>query len=286
MQEITIDSAMLYWLDGAGSIADAPNENYAREVMELFTLGRASGAYTEADVRAAAVAFSGWWVDGENGNEVRFDEESGPQAPVSLLGQRVSTAAEAIDVICDHPACAPFIAGKLHAYFVGATPSDARRAELADVFVSSGLEVLPLVTAIVDHPSFLESPGNRPRSALEWFLAARHFYGVDIDQWALSLMGQVPFEPPNVAGWPGNDRWLSAGATFTKAQTASDASWDTPTLDDADPVGAVLARAGLHDVSDVTRAALDGAAAAVDSRRDRSTILHALVALSPEFSLA
>jgi uncharacterized protein (DUF1800 family) len=286
MQEITVDSAMLYWLDGSGSTAEAPNENYAREVMELFCLGRTSGAYTEADVRAGAIAFAGWWVDGDHGNEVRFDEESGPQGAVSLLGRRVSSASEAIDVICDHPACAPYIAGKLHTFFVGEAPSDDRRAELADMFMSSGLEIKPLVEAIVEHPSFMESVHNRPRSALEWFLAARRFYATEIDPWVLSLLGQVPFEPPNVAGWPGSERWLSAGATLTKAQTASDASWDTATLDDGDPVGAVLARAGLFDVSDESRAVLERAARSVDSRRDRSTVLHALVALSPEFSLA
>jgi hypothetical protein len=89
-----------------------------------------------------------------------------------------------------------------------------------------------------------------------------------------------------VAGWPGNDRWISAGATFSKAQLAMDFAWDVGTLADADPVGEVLARAGLVEVSDATRSVLDEAAAMVEGRRDRATVLHALVAMTPEFSLA
>ena len=282
MQDITIDPAMLWWLDGDGSNADAPNENYAREVMELFTLGR--GNYTEADVRAGAIAFSGWWVD-EDG-AAQYDETSGPQRPVELLGRQVASAGEAIDVLCDHEACAPFIAGKVHTALAGTAPDDARRAELAGVFRDSGLEIRPLVEAIVSHDSFLDRSAPRPRTPVEWWVAMRHLYDIELEPWALDNLGQLPFTPPNVAGWPGNDRWISAGAMFAKAQLAMDFAWDVGTLADADPVGEVLARAGLVEVSDATRSVLDDAAAMVEGRRDRATVLHALVAMTPEFSLA
>lgn len=282
MQEITTDVAMLWWLDGDGSNASAPNENFAREAMELFTLGR--GNYTEADVRAGAVAFSGWWVD-EDG-VAQFDESSGPQGTVELLGRRVGSASEAIDALCDHPACAPFVAGKVHGALTGAPPDDARRAELASVFAGSGLEIRPLVEAVVTHDSFLDRSAPRPRTPVEWWVAMRHLYATDLEPWALDQLGQVPFAPPNVAGWPGHDRWISSGATFAKAQLAMDSAWDVGTLGDADPVGEVLWRAGLVEVSDATRAVLDDAVRTVEGRRDRATVLHALVAMTPEFSLA
>ncbi len=286
MQEITTDSAMLRWLDGSGSVASAPNENYAREVMELFTLGRDSGAYTEDDVRAAAVAFSGYTIDEDNGSKVVFVADNGPTGPVTMLGRQVASAAEAIDAICDHPACASFIAASLHTYFLGVPPTETRRAELAAVFTDGGLEIAPLVAAIVTHPSLLEARSNRPRTGIEWYVALRRFFVVEVDAWVATLLGQTPFVPPNVAGWPGDERWLSTGAMFAKAQTAIDTAWDVPTLDDADPVGDVLGRAGLYEVSAETRAALQQASATADGRRARSTLLHALVAVSPEFSLA
>lgn len=285
LQEITVDAAMLYWLDGAGSYAEAPNENYAREVMELFALGHGSG-YTEPDVRSGAMALAGWWVDGDNGDEVRFDPDSAVGAPVAFLGRDVSTAAEVIDAICDHPACAAHIAGKVHEHLVGARPDEQRLAELASVLTDNGLEIRPLVEAIVRHPSFLEQRLNRPRTALEWFIAVRRLFDLPIDWWPLDVLGQVPFAPPNVAGWPGPSRWMSVGAEMGKAQVAYDNAWETATLDENDPVSDLLGRAGMYEVGQSTLDVLTEMAGSVDSRRDRSTLLHGLVVLTPEFSLA
>jgi len=116
-------------------------------------------------------------------------------------------------------------------------------------------------------------------------LAVRRFFDVEIDWRPLDALGQVPFYPPNVAGWPGTSRWVSVGSELAKAQLAFDSASETATLDEDDPVADVLARAALFDVGDDTRQALQDAADAVDSRRDRSSLLHALVAVSPEFSL-
>jgi uncharacterized protein (DUF1800 family) len=284
LQAISIDAAMLYWLDGAGSDAEAPNENYSREMLELFSLGR-DGGYTEADVRAGSKALAGWWVDGDSNDEVRFDNEHALSGSVSYLGGTVRTTEDVVNAACDHPSCAGYVAGKLHIHLLGHAPSDERRAELATVFSEAGLEIRPLVEAIVKHPSFLESRLDTPRSALEWFLAVRRFFDVEIDWRPLDALGQVPFYPPNVAGWPGTSRWVSVGSELAKAQLAFDSASETATLDEDDPVADVLARAALFDVGDDTRQALQDAADAVDSRRDRSSLLHALVAVSPEFSL-
>ena len=285
LQEITVDAAMLYWLDGAGSYAASPNENYARELMELFALGR-DGGYTEVDVRHGAEALSGWWVDGDNGDEVRFDAAGGPTRRLEFLGREVGTAAEVVDAVCDHPSCARFVAAALHRYLVGTPPDDARRAELGELFAGAGLEIRPLVEAIVRHPSFLEQRFSRPRTALEWFVAVRSLFEMRLEWWPLDALGQVPFFPPNVAGWAGDGRWTSVGATMAKAQVAYDNAWDTATLDEDDPVGDLLGRAGMYEVSESTLDVLFRAADQVESRRERSTLLHALLVLSPEFSLA
>lgn len=290
LRAIATDAAMLYWLDGAGSTSEAPNQNFAREAMELFALGRAGTPYTEDDVRAGATAFSGWWVDGDNDDEVKFDPEAGPTRSVAFLGATVRPGEravdDAVDAICDHPACAPFIAGKIDAFLSGVDPSDERRASLAKTFADAGLEIRPLVEAIVRDPAFMETRLNRPRSAVEWFVAVQILLETEIDDYALEGLGQLPFFPPNVAGWPGTARWVSAGAEFAKAEIALENADDTSTLDPADPVADVLGKAGLFDVSDATLATLQQAVGAVVGRRDAATLLHSLVAVSPEFSLA
>ena len=282
LRAIAVDPAMLWWLDGDGSTAESPNENFGREVMELFALGHGAG-YTEVDVRAAAVACSGWWVDDDG--DAQFDEESGPHRSVRLLGVEVRSIEEAIDVICDHPACAPHVAGAIHEYLVGHPPEAGRREELGEIFRSNDLDIASVVEAIVTGAHWTDPPDATPRSPVEWWVALRHLYDVDIEPWALQQLGQLPFEPPDVAGWPGGSAWISAGAVFAKAQIAVDHAWDVGTLDATDPVGDVLARAGAYDVSEATRDVLDRAARATDGRRDLATVLHALVAMSPEFSL-
>ena len=286
IQALSTDAAMLYWLDGAGSNVEAPNENFARELLELFTLGSDSGAYTEADVRAAAVAFSGWWINGDNDDSVEFDATSGPQEAVELLGVSVVSAAEAIDVICNQPACATFIAGKVHQWLVGAPAADGHLEYLSQVFTDGGLAIRPLVEAVVRDPSFLETRLNRPRTAVEWYIATRRLFDVEIGWWVLDGLGQVPFAPPNVAGWPGTTRWLSAGSEFGKAQVALDNAWDTATLDPDDPVGDVLDRAGLFEISEDTVAVLRQSIESIDGRRETASMLYSLVAVAPEFSLS
>lgn len=283
-QAITIDAAMLQYLDGAGSQVEAPNENYSRELMELFTLGR--GPYTEADVSAAAKALAGWEVD-NNTSAVRFNPEHGLKNPVTFLGRAgIRDAKAVVDTVCDHPACAPFIATKLHRYFVGSDPTPARRDELAKVFRDTGLEIRPLVEAILRHPTFLEARYARPRFPVEWVTAAAGVLGERPSDQVFHLLGQQPFNPPNVAGWPVSSRWLSAGATFVKVQAALELAGDTELGGDGDPVEIVLQRASIYDASAPTRKALESAALAIPRRRDRATTLHALVLVCPEFQMA
>jgi uncharacterized protein (DUF1800 family) len=283
LKAITVDGAMLIWLDGAGSNAAEPNENYARELMELFTLGR--GTYTHDDIRAAATALAGWVVDWES-TDTWFEPEQGPTAPVWFLDREVMSADEVVDAVCDHPACAPFIAGKLHRFLLGVDPDDARRAELGEVFRASGLQIRALVEAIVWHPSFMEARFTRPRFPVEWIVATSAVMGTELNAWMLDLLGQAPFDPPNVAGWPVSPKWLSVGSALVRAQSARDHAWDTEVIEADDPVLAILQRASLYEVSDTTLSALHRAAGRVEGRRERASLLHALVVACPEFALA
>lgn len=296
LKEITVSAAMLDWLDGNGSDVAAPNENYGRELLELFALGRdldGTPNYSETDVRAAAYALSGWVVDGDRDFRVGFHTEAGPTETVTLLGRSVKSVDDVIDTVVNHAAFGPYIATKMYAYFHGVPPEKAVRDELAGLFVSSGWEIQPLVEAILRHPTFVAHQRTRPRFPIEWAIAANSVLGRELNEqntndtrYFLDTLGQLPFYPPNVAGWPISRRWLAAGATMTKAAYAWDRSYDTEVVAVDDPVAWIVARSGIYDLSDETRAALTTAANAVEGKRERASLLHALALASPEFSLA
>ena len=285
---ITLDAAMLRWLDGFWSDAEAPNENLARELLELFALGRHSNAYSESDVKAGAKALAGYWFDDEDGDgigTVEFDPELGLKRPVEFLGTQVRDVDGVIDTVCDHPSCARHIVATVHDHFVGGELDESRHEELSSRFASSALDITKFVRDVITDPTFLDGPPLRPRSGLEWFLAAERLFGAPMELWPLVTLGQTPLNPPNVAGWPSTELWKSAGVLLTKAQIAIDQSWDTETLDASDPVSDVLRRAALYVVSPTTRQALVDLASAVEGRRETASLLHAAVAMCPEFSL-
>jgi uncharacterized protein (DUF1800 family) len=287
MQAIAVDGAMLRFLDGDGSQGESPNENFAREVMELFCLG--VGNYTEDDVKAAARAFSGWSVDGED-LVVSFDPERGYDRPVTFLGQRRQwDARSAIDAIVDHPACAPHVAGELWRFYAGTTPSAGVLDDLAKVFRDADLQIKPLVAAILRHDDFLASARSRARQPLEWLLPALAVWGSTdkVESWWCEQLGQVPFEPPNVAGWPLDDRWASAGQHLTRTGIVLDLEVGRSVIDGVPvDVGAVLEHCGVYDASESTRAAMARALAAQTEYDRGLELLLTLAVSSPEFALA
>jgi uncharacterized protein (DUF1800 family) len=285
VREITIDGAMLLWLDGSGSSGDAPNENCARELMELFTMGRGSG-YTEADVRAGAKALTGWTVD-DNG-AVSFDPSAAYPGSVTFLGRSGHLDAAAVaDAVCDHPACAPWVTQQLFRFLVGINPTPSLRSSLAAGFRDSGLQLRPLVEQILRSAEFAASRWSRPRFPVEWMTAARLTLGTrPDDNDALYLLGQVPFAPPNVAGWPPGFRWIGVGPALVKASLATTWAADSELLTEDDPVGAALDRASLYDATSQTKNTLLAAARSTNDGRERSSLLLALAVCAPEFSLA
>jgi len=287
LTEMLTDAAMLLWLDGSGSGADSPNENLARESMELFTLG--AGNFTEADVKAGAHILTGWKVDWESGH-VSFDPESHYDRPVTFLGQRqrwdVSSFVEQLLV---HPGCAPFIADRLHRHLVGWEAEPERTAALGQVLVDNDYEILPLIEAMVAHPDLHEARYRRPRQPIEWMVAAMSALGhssTEIPHWKLAGIGQEPFNPPNVAGWPLDLRWSSPGQVLQRSAALVDLGLPDAVIDAVEPtVDAVLERCSIFDVTDQTREALERAATAQSEFDGRLDLLFVLALSSPEFTI-
>lgn len=288
LQQLTIDPAMLVYLDGDPSVVTAPNENYSREVMELFAMG--PGNYTETDVRNGAKALAGWDVNWETGLAT-FYPQYALTTPVTFLGRNVQRYNDVVDAVCDHPACAPFVAGKLHKFFHGVDPTPTRRAELATIFRNANLEIRPLVEAILRDPMFFDPSVRMSRAKLpvEWVTHAFAAAGASNGGWQASVadnLGQLPFYPPSVAGWPGGTRWLAAANAIARADLAHDGPVLAEITNAPDMVGVALARCSVYELSAGSRAALDQIAALTLPKWQRSRLLLALTLCTPEFALA
>ena len=229
------DPAMLVWLDGRESRAGAPNENFARELFELFTLGhwsaghdRHGGAqpYTEADVADAARALTGWVIDPATGTG-RLVANRHDRGTKTVLG---TTGALGLDEVVaaatSHPACAPHVVARLWSR-VGrpASPDDPVVQELAEPFASD-LDVAALLRRMLLHPAFLEpaTRGALVRSPVDHVVGLARALDVMPDERVvpvLAALGQLPFLPPDVSGWPANEAWLSTASALLRLQVAS-----------------------------------------------------------------
>ena len=290
LNAITIDAAMLRYLNGDGSSASRPNENYSREVMELFALGR--GNYTERDVRNGARALAGWDVNWETG-VVSLHPERTLSFSVPFLGTNVRTNTDVINTICAHSACAPWVVTKLHRFFCGTDPSTARRTELATVFQSSNLEIRPVVENIIRHASFQTSRMNRARFPVEYIPGVMSAISQPYNNgWGLlggvEGLDQIPFEPPNVAGWGYGTKWLSAGADMVRSSAVQWNQAASIIQGSPDVVAAALERCSLYEVTSTTRTAIQSAVNQVPTSNpwNRAWVALGLAATSPEMMLA
>jgi len=259
---VTVDPAMLMWLSGAANTKDVPNENYAREMMELFTLGADSG-YTQQDVEEQARALTGWthsW--GSDGpTDIHYDPTLHDTGSKTIFGQTGAfTWQDSCRLCVTHPAHPSFMVNKLWSYFVGAPPAAADLAGLTTAYVKGGFQVRPLVEAILRHPLFYDGPLMVIPPAV--YVAGLHrAAGMTITTsawwWICQAMGQLLFFPPNVAGWDytcwldtarwqarltavnhllANDFLNPNGTTYSATETAQQALtsalqfWDNPTL--------------------------------------------------------
>jgi uncharacterized protein (DUF1800 family) len=310
LAEVGRDPAMLIWLDSKENRRAHPNENYAREVMELFTLGR--GHYSEADVREAARAFTGWFVVRDAFQEVAAQHDNGPK---SVLGRTGRFDGDAIPgILLDQPACAEFLCTKLVKAFV--TEVDPIPlplvAPLAKAFRESGYEIRVPLSVILKSNLFFD-PGVRRRRvkspvelavgtvrALEVF---KPTVRADALAESCARMGQSLFAPPSVAGWDGGPSWINSTAMLARTNLAlALLSPDDDALGKRLDPGALARRHGFTGYRDTARFfsdllvqdAFDGAirarveAAALKARDVAAGAREAATAVltSPEYQLA
>ncbi|MES2795665.1 MAG: DUF1800 domain-containing protein [Bacteroidota bacterium] len=224
-KEITIDPAMLIYLNGNRSKSKnaVPNENYAREVMELFTLG--AGNYTENDIKEAAKSFAGWVV---NGLEARFDPNRVAIENKTILGKTGNfTYDQTIDILFEQPACAPFICRKIYNQFVTNQPNEIFIGKMAKVLRDNDFNLKPLLSFLLKSEEFYASEliGSKIKSPIELMIGSMKILefsnpAIKYDDVANSdyayiydtskTLQQQLFEPPNVAGWPGQRDWVSS----------------------------------------------------------------------------
>ncbi len=216
---VTRDPAMLMFLSGGDSTKWEPNENYARELMELFTLGAGRG-YTERDVREhPARALTGWdydWQDGPGQVNFRYNPQIHDGGAKTIFGRRGRHDwQDSVQLCLSHQSHPSFFVTKLWSAFVAGAPPLATRRALQSLYVRSGYQVRPVVERILMHPRFYTSGRiTKPPVVYVAGLLRALGRGIDTDAWGWigDLCGQVLFRPPNVAGWD-EERWLDT-ATF------------------------------------------------------------------------
>ncbi len=218
---ITSDPAMLFYLDLTKSTKKAPNENYARELMELFTLGL--GHYTQQDVYEGASALTGWHIKGLTS---RYYPQDHNDLVKTYLGHTGNLDyKDVINILVNNPAAPWFISRKLFTFFVYENPSTDDLKPLVDTYVQSGHNMGAVMRTLLLSPQFSSAKAYRSRlkSPVEFTVDAYRALGINANGSGLpaitTLMGQTLFDPPNVAGWPGDKvsaLWLNSGTWMTR----------------------------------------------------------------------
>ncbi len=216
LKGISRQPAMMIYLDTVTNVKAHANENFARELMELFSMG--VGNYTEEDVRQGARAFTGYSLVRQTGRFV-FRAGLHDHGTKTYLGQVGDFSGDdIIDIILKQPATAHFAARKAWSFFAHPNPDDATLAPVVKAFTDTGGDMREVLRAVFAHPAFYSGPAYRAlvKSPVEYGIGAVRQLGlkpqgVALARWA-QAMGQVPFYPPNVAGWPGGGAWTGSGA--------------------------------------------------------------------------
>ncbi|WP_234735769.1 DUF1800 domain-containing protein [Tellurirhabdus bombi] len=222
LMAVSKEPAMLQFLNNQQNRKNAPNENFAREVMELFTLGR--GAYTEHDIKDAARAFTGWGYNADS--EFVFRKNQHDAGPKTIFGKTGNfTGEDVIGMLLEQKQTARFITGKLYQFLVNDQPAgndevvNNRLDALASQFYSSGYDIAKLLETILTADWFYapENRGTRIKSPIELLAGMQHSLGIQFAQnqsvvFIQRTLGQVLFYPPNVAGWPGGRSWIDSSS--------------------------------------------------------------------------
>jgi hypothetical protein len=271
------DPAMLVYLDNGENVKGRPNENFGRELLELFTMG--VGHYTEGDVREAARAFTGWTND-----VLAFKFNAGQHdfGPKTFLGKTGPlNGGDVVDTILEQPVTGEFIAGKLYRFFVREELAPAVQAELGRSFRTSGYEIRPLLKRILLSKDFYSTPSvaTQIKSPVVLLLSTYRKLGLrelptvpDFGTLTGSL-GQRLFDPPNVAGWAGGRTWITPATLLQRGNLFRDVLFPN-TVNFRAPDRAmpgIYARVGenLAKGMNITEATKDGTGDAESNQVDR-----------------
>ncbi len=246
LSEVSKDPAMVYWLDNHLNVAGKPNENFAREVMELFTLG--VGNYSEKDVQEAARAFTGWTFqkrarakpDAEIPRKTRFvfnesDHDAGKKMVLGKTGDL--SGEDVLDILCQHPQTALFLTRKLWEWFVYDSPDQGLIERHATVFRSSGLDVGALLRSIMESPEFYSAKAYRKliKNPLDVTIVTARQLGLGATplptdgkpapafnaiRLANNRMGMELMAPPDVSGWKPGTSWITSATMIERVKWA------------------------------------------------------------------
>jgi uncharacterized protein (DUF1800 family) len=223
LHQVSKDPAMVVYLDSATNRKGHPNENFAREVMELFTLGE--GQYSETDVREAARAFTGWSIDPDT-REFRWRPAVHDSGDKTLLGRSGDfDGDEALDVLLAQPQTAIHIVDKLWREFVSPKPDRVEVERIARVFRESGYDIPVALRGIFLSSAFwaAENRGALVKSPAELVVGTLRSFQVDVSDpmpfaFLMAGLGQNLFGPPNVKGWPGGETWINSSTLLARKQ--------------------------------------------------------------------
>jgi uncharacterized protein (DUF1800 family) len=289
------DPALILWLDGQQNTVKAPNENLARELMELFTLG--IGNYTEDDVRQAARVLTGWAIN-RTTLQSYFVPNRHDNGSKTVLGQTGNFDVDSYaDLLMAQPANATFLANRLWFRFASGDPMPAATADRLLAAYRPDRDINRLVSAIFTDEAFRATRAQLVKQPIEWMVGALRQLAIDPAQLStdrraellqngLDDLGQLPLAPPNVSGWPSNGAWLTTSSLQVRlllanslATTAGPAALDAVSGGSASSKVDALARLLVVDAwTDRTRAALTAAAG-----NPRRLITAGLV--SPEYTV-
>jgi uncharacterized protein (DUF1800 family) len=237
LQAVTKDPAMLLFLNGAESTKDKPNENYARELMELFTLGH---GYTETDIREAARALTGFRANYDADITKTYYDATYHDGSKKQIFHKSGAYdwRDVLDLCIEHPRHASFLVTKLWDFFIPTKINPATRSRLVREYRRSHHKIRPVLRAIFEHPAMyrgLDAP-DMVKSPVVYVAGSLRACGQGIsrDDWVylLSAMGQLPFDPPSVAGWDGGLAWLSTNTMHVRFDFANSLLQDSRSVKD------------------------------------------------------